>query len=412
LRTETAASTIVRFQHGRARSRRMPVKPEIAALQAEMTAWRRDIHAHPETAFEEHRTAALVAEKLEAWGLEVDRGLARTGVVGTLRSGRSNRAIGLRADLDALDIQEENRFEHASRVPGKMHACGHDGHTAMLLGAAQYLATTRRFNGTVHFIFQPAEENVAGGRVMVQEGLFERFPVDAVFGMHNSPGIAVGRIAVQRGPAMAAADMWQLSITGKGSHGAHPHHGLDPITTASEIVMALQTIVGRAVNPMKAGVVSVTQFHAGTTMNIIPETVHLTGTCRAHDPAVRDMIEERFRRIVQGICSAHGLQWQLDYDARYPATINTMDETAAAATAAARVVGEDGVILDLPPSMGAEDFAWMLQARPGCYVRLGNGRGSRGGCVVHNPRYDFNDDALVYGASYWAELVEQELGAP
>ncbi len=387
----------------------MPVKQEITAFAEEMTEWRRDIHAHPETAFEEHRTAALVASHMESWGIEVHRGLARTGVVGTLRCGGSNRAIGLRADLDALDIQEENHFAHVSKTPGKMHACGHDGHTAMLLGAARYLAETRRFNGTVQFIFQPAEENVAGGRVMVEEGLFDRFPVDAVYGMHNSPGIAVGRIAVQSGPAMAAADVWQLTITGRGSHGAHPHHGLDPITTASEVVMALQTIVNRAVNPMKAGVVSVTQFHAGTAMNIIPESVHLTGTCRAHDPGVRDLIEHRFRRIVEGICSAHGLEWHLDYDARYPATINTAEEAAAAARAAARVVGEAGLIHDLPPSMGAEDFAWMLQDRPGCYVRLGNGEGSRGGCVVHNPRYDFNDAALVYGASYWAELVEQEL---
>jgi amidohydrolase len=388
----------------------MNLKAEILQIHGEMTRWRRDLHAHPETAFEEYRTADRVSGLLESFGLEVHRGLARTGVVGTLRAGASDRAIGLRADLDALDIHEENDFDYASRHPGKMHACGHDGHTAMLLGAARYLAQSRRFSGTVHFIFQPAEENVAGGRVMVEDGLFELFPVEAVYGMHNSPGIAVGKMVVQPGPAMAAADMWELEITGKGSHGAHPHHGVDPIVTASEIVTSLQRIVGRSVHPMKAGVVSVTQFTAGNSFNVIPDSATLRGTCRAHDPGVRDQIEARFRQIVDGLCAAHGVRYRLDYQARYPATINTPEETERAARAAASVVGEENVIRNLPPSMGAEDFAWMLRERPGCYVRLGNGGSDgRGSCVVHNARYDFNDDALPVGASFWAALVEQEL---
>ena len=387
----------------------MPAKPEIEEFQHDMTAWRRDIHAHPETAFEEFRTAEVVASKLADFGVEVHRGLATTGVVGTVRVGSSNRAIGLRADMDALDIHEENAFDYVSTVPGKMHACGHDGHTVMLLGAARYLAATRRFNGTVHFIFQPAEENVAGGRVMVEDGLFDLFPVEAVYGMHNSPGIALGKFAVQTGPAMAAADMFEIRLTGKGSHGAHPHHGEDPLVTGAELVMALQRIVSRSVNPMKAAVVSVTQFHAGSSMNVIPESVRITGTCRSHDLAVQDQVEQRLRQVVGGVCAAHGIAFELDYQRRYPATINTRDEAANAARAAAEVVGQDNVILDLPPSMGAEDFSWMLQHNPGCYVRVGNGEGSKGSCVVHNPRYDFNDDALVYGASYWATLVEQQL---
>lgn len=387
----------------------MPVKPEIQAFADELGAWRRDIHAHPETAFEEFRTSDIVAEKLDGMGIRVHRGLAKTGVVGTLSVGSSNRAIGLRADMDALDILEENRFDHVSTVPGKMHACGHDGHTVMLLGAARYLSTTRRFNGTVHFIFQPAEENVAGGRVMVEDGLFDLFPVEAVYGMHNSPGIAVGKFAVQTGPAMAAADMFELTLTGKGSHGAHPHHGEDPIVTAAEVVMALQRIVSRTVNPMKAAVVSITQIHAGASMNVIPETVRIAGTCRSHDRAVQDQIEARLRQVVAGVCAAHGVAFELDFQRRYPATINTPDEAAAAARAAAAVVGPENVIRDLPPSMGSEDFAWMLQHNPGCYVRVGNGEGSKGSCVVHNPRYDFNDHAIVYGASYWATLVEQQL---
>jgi len=388
----------------------MPIKDEIAAYADEISDIRRDIHAHPETAFEEFRTADIVAEKLTEYGIPIHRGLAKTGVVGTLSVGTSNRAIGLRADMDALDIHEENTFEHVSQHDGKMHACGHDGHTAMLLGAARYLSETRNFNGTVHFIFQPAEENVAGGRVMVEDGLFEKFPVEAVYGMHNTPGMPLGQFGMQAGPAMASADMFFIEITGKGSHGAHPHQGIDPIVTGAEIVMALQRIVGRTLNPIDTGVVSVTQFHAGRAMNVIPETAEIKGTCRALRREVQDCIEARMEEIVAGICAAHGLTFKITYDRRYPVLVNTEDETSKAAQAAIAVVGKENVNTQLPPTMGSEDFAWMLQDNPGCYIRVGNGEGEDGGCVVHNPNYDFNDAAIIYGASYWATLVEQEFG--
>ena len=387
----------------------MPIKEEIAAFADEMAAWRRDIHAHPETAFEEMRTSDIVAEKLASFGIEVHRGLAKTGVVGTLSVGTSNRAIGLRADLDALDVHEENTFAHISTIPGKMHACGHDGHTAMLLGAAKYLAGTRRFDGTVRFIFQPAEENEAGGRVMCEEGLFDQFPVEAVYGMHNQPGLPLGKFGVRAGAAMASADMFTITISGKGSHAAHPHQGEDPIVTGAEIVSALQRVVSRSTNPLEAAVVSVTQFHAGTTMNVIPQTAMIMGTCRALNRNVQDMIEARMEQIVAGIANAHGLSATIDYDRRYPVLVNTDEETRSSARAAVAVVGEENVFTNHPPTMGSEDFAWMLLERPGCYIRVGNGEGEDGGCVVHNPRYDFNDKAAVYGASYWAELVEQEL---
>jgi len=389
----------------------MPIKPEIAEIAAEFGTIRRDIHAHPETAFEEVRTADIVAQQLNDFGLKVHRGLAKTGVVGSLSVGTSNRAIGLRADLDALDIHEENTFDHASTIDGKMHACGHDGHTAMLLCAAKYLSDTQRFNGTVHFIFQPAEENVAGGRVMVEDGLFELFPVEAVYGMHNLPGMPVGKFGVQAGPAMASADMFTIEISGKGSHGAHPHQGVDPIVTGAEIVTAFQRIVARTLNPIDTGVVSVTQFHAGRAMNVIPETAVIKGTCRALKREVQDQIEARMEQIVKGVCAAHGLTYTIEYDRRYPVLVNTPDETTKAANAAIAVAGAENVNVNLPPTMGSEDFAWMLQDNPGCYIRVGNGEGEDGGCVVHNPNYDFNDQAIAWGASYWAELVEQEFGA-
>jgi amidohydrolase len=387
----------------------MAVKEEIAAFAAEMRAWRRDIHAHPETAFEETRTSDIVAEKLESFGLDVHRGLATTGVVATLSVGNSNRAIGLRADLDALDIHEKNTFDHVSTHAGKMHACGHDGHTTMLLGAAKYLSETRRFNGVVQFIFQPAEENEAGGRVMCEDGLFELFPVEAVYGMHNQPGLPIGKFGMRVGPSMASADMFEITVKGKGSHAAHPHQGADPIVTGAEIVTALQRIISRTTNPIEAAVISVTQFHAGTNMNVIPETVSIKGTCRALSRAVQDTVEARMRQVIEGVASAHGLTVEIIYDRRYPVLVNTLDETVKAAAAAATVVGTENVNTDHPPTMGSEDFAWMLQERPGCYVRVGNGEGEDGGCVVHNANYDFNDEAAVYGASYWAALVEQEL---
>ena len=387
----------------------MAVKEEIVAFADEMRAWRRDIHAHPEIAFDEVRTSDIVAEKLESFGIDVHRGLAKTGVVGTLAVGNSNRAIGLRADLDALDIHEENTFDHVSTNPGKMHACGHDGHTAMLLGASKYLSETRQFNGTVQFIFQPAEENEAGGRVMCEDGLFELFPVEAVYGMHNQPGLPLGKFGVRVGPSMASADMFDIQISGKGSHAAHPHQGADPIVTGAEIVTALQRVVSRSANPIEATVISVTQFHAGTNTNVIPETANIKGTCRALSRSVQDMIEARMEQVAKGIAAAHGLTADFTYDRRYPVLVNTQDETLKAIKAAQSVVGEENVATDHPPTMGSEDFAWMLLERPGCYIRVGNGEGEDGGCVVHNPLYDFNDDAAVYGASYWAELVEQEL---
>lgn len=387
----------------------MPVKEEIEAFAEDMAAWRRDIHAHPETAFEERRTADIVAEKLATFGIDVHRGLAKTGVVGTLSVGTANRAIGLRADLDALDVLEENEFAHASTIPGKMHACGHDGHTAMLLGAAKYLAETRRFDGTVRFIFQPAEENEAGGRVMCEDGLFDLFPVEAVYGMHNQPGLPLGKFGVRAGAAMASADMFTITVHGKGSHAAHPHQGADPILTGAEIVAGLQRVVSRSTNPIQAAVVSVTQFHAGTNMNVIPESATIKGTCRALNREVQDMIEARVTQLASGIATAHGLTAEVIYDRRYPVLVNSEEETHCSARAAAAVVGAENVDTDHPPTMGSEDFAWMLLERSGAYIRVGNGEGVDGGCVVHNSRYDFNDKAAVYGASYWAELVEQEL---
>ena len=386
----------------------MPVINSIAQNVDEMTAWRRDIHAHPETAFEEVRTADVVAEKLAAWGIEVHRGLATTGVVGTLRGARDNgRAIGLRADLDALHMAEKNDFDHRSTVPGKMHGCGHDGHTSMLLGAAKYLAETRNFDGTVHFIFQPAEENEGGGGVMVEEGLFERFPVDGIYGLHNSPGLPVGKVEMRIGPAMAAFDIFEITITGQGTHGAMPHLGNDPIVVAAQIVTALQTIVSRTFDPLEGVVVSVTQIHAGDTWNVIPDDVVIRGTARCFKDDIHDALEPRIRRISEGVCAAFGVAMEMRYEKRYPAVVNSEAETGFAARAAAEVIGEDSVRVGAPAMMASEDFAFMLKERPGCYIWLGNGGdGELGGCAVHNPHYDFNDNILALGASYWARLVE------
>jgi hippurate hydrolase len=388
----------------------MPVIPRIAELQQEMTAWRRDIHQHPETAFEERRTSDIVARNLESFGVEVHRGLARTGVVGTLRGRRGDGpSIGLRADMDALHIDEKNGFTHRSVHPGKMHACGHDGHTAMLLGAARYLAETREFAGTVHFIFQPAEENEGGAVEMIADGLFDKFPMESVFGMHNMPGIPVGEMAVRPGPFMAAYDIFDIRLRGIGSHAAMPHLGRDPIVAGAAIVTALQTIASRTIDPQDAVVVSVTQFHAGDTWNVVPEDLRIQGTVRSFRPAVQQAAEASLRRIVQGVCAAHGIEAVIDYDSRYPATIN--DDRAAELTAQvmADVVGPGSVRLDERPLMASEDFGVMLQKKPGAYVWLGNGPGE-GGCLLHNPHYDFNDAALPIGASFWARLVETRLG--
>jgi amidohydrolase len=386
----------------------MKIVPEIEAIHKEMTEWRHTIHMHPETAFEEYKTSDFVAEKLESFGLEVHRGLAKTGVVGTLKSGSGNRAIGLRADMDALDLQELNEFSHRSQIDGKMHGCGHDGHTVMLLGAAKYLSETKKFDGTVHFIFQPAEENVAGGRVMIADGLFEKFPVESVYGMHNMPGFNVGEFAVCKGPIMASADFFEARITGVGGHGAFPHLTVDPIVIASEVISAWQKIVSRNVDPLKSAVVTVGEIHGGNTSNVIPEEVIMSGTTRAFDPAVQDMIEANMKQIIDGICSAYGAKAEFKYDRRYAPTINTPDETDQAIAAAQELVGVDKVNTEVTPVMGAEDFSWMLKERPGCYLMIANGAGE-GSCHVHNPNYDFNDQILPLGASYWSRLTERLL---
>jgi len=385
----------------------VPVIDRIAAMTDEMTAWRRHLHTHPETAFEEHETAAFVAERLASFGIDVDTGLAGTGVVGTLVAG-DGPAVGLRADIDALHIAEANELDYRSVHPGRMHACGHDDHMAMLLGAARYLAETRAFPGTVHFIFQPAEENEGGGRAMIEDGLFRQFPVEAVYGMHNWPGMPVGWFGVRPGPMMAAFDIFEIVVDGHGALAAMPHLGVDAIVTGSAIVGALQTIASRATDPLDSAVVSVTRFQAGDTWNVLPDRAVLAGTTRSFRPEVRDSLEPAIRRIAGAIAEAHGATADVHYERRYPPTINDAAETERAAAAAAAVVGADNVERDPRPSMGAEDFAFMLNEVPGAYVWLGNG-GREGGCTLHNPRYDFNDAALPIGASYWATLVESVL---
>jgi amidohydrolase len=389
----------------------MPIINRIADFHADLTAWRRDLHAHPETAFEEFRTSDIVATKLEAFGIEVHRGLAGTGVVGTLHgAGGSDRgrSIGLRADMDALNMDEANSFDHASRIPGKMHGCGHDGHTTMLLGAARYLAETRNFDGTVHFIFQPAEEGKGGAQRMVEEGLFDRFPCEQVYGMHNWPELPTGTIAVRIGPIMAAADQFEIRVAGHGAHGAMPHHGIDPVVVAAQIVTAAQTLVSRNTDPLDAAVVSFTQIHGGSTFNVIPVEVILAGTVRTLRLEVQDRIEAGLRRIATGVAAAMGADADMMYRRNYPATVNTAAETDFVEQVAARVVGPAHVIRDPLPSMGAEDFSFMLRERPGSYIWIGQGGGPNS-CMIHNPRYDFNDEILPVGASYWATLVEAAL---
>jgi hippurate hydrolase len=387
----------------------MAIYPQITALHPEMTAWRRELHAHPETAFEEHRTSQFVADKLKAFGIEVVRGLAGTGVVGVLKGRREGAsAVGLRADMDALDIHEQTNRPYASKVPGKMHACGHDGHTTMLLGAAKYLAETRDFAGTAYFIFQPAEENEGGGRVMVEDGLFERFQMDGVYGLHNWPGMPTGLIGVREGPMMAAYDVFEITVTGHGAHGAMPHQGIDPVLIAAHIVTGLQTIASRNVDPLASVVVSVTQIHGGDAWNVIPEQVSLRGTVRSFDPQVQELAETNLGRIAKGVAAAHGAEAAIRYERRYPATVNSQAETRHAAHIAAQVVAADNVVNDVAPCMGSEDFAFMLQNKPGSYVWLGAGENHPN---LHSPHYDFNDEILPVGASYWAKLVEETLKA-
>ena len=385
----------------------MPIVNRIAEFHDEMTAWRHDLHTHPELGFEEHRTSDVVAAKLESFGIEVHRGIAGTGLVGVLKSGSSGRTIGLRADMDALPILErgEDDRPHRSVNAGVMHACGHDGHTTMLLGAAKYLAETKNFDGTVHFIFQPAEEGKGGGDKMVQEGLFDRFPCETVFGMHNIPGIPVGSFAVSEGPMMAARDNFEITIKGRGSHGAMPHHGVDPVLVGAHMVMALQSITSRNLDPQKALVLSVTQFHAGHAFNVVPDDMVLRGTCRVFDPDVQNSLPERITKIMEGVCATFGASAELNYIKGYPATINDPDQAEVAAEIAERIAGAERVDRDPTPMMGAEDFSYMLNQRPGAYIWAGNGDTAG----VHHPDYDFNDAGLPHGASFWAQLVEDRL---
>ena len=388
----------------------MSVIDRIAGFQADLVEIRRDLHAHPETAFEERRTADVVAARLAALGVEVHRGLARTGVVGVLRAGSGRRAIGLRADMDALHVAELNDFGHRSLHAGKMHACGHDGHTAMLLGAARYLAETKHFDGTVYFIFQPAEESEGGGEVMVREGLFEQFPAEVVFGMHNWPGVPVGQFQLRAGPMMAGTNRFEITVTGRGGHAAMPHQSIDPVVAGSALVQALQTLTSRNLSPLDSAVVTVTQFHGGSAWNVIPSEVVIRGTTRAFTPETQDLLEDGMRRICEGVTAAHGCKVALRYERNYPPLVNSEREAQVAREVLEGLVGAENVHWDCAPTMAGEDFAFMLQARPGCFVFIGNGPG-QGGCMLHNPRYDFNDAILPLGASYWARLVERYLPA-
>jgi len=387
----------------------LPVINRIAAFADDLTEWRRDLHAHPEIGLQEFRTSAVVAEKLRGWGIEVTTGIAGTGLVGTLRRGRSQRAIGIRADMDALPMEEANTFAHRSQNPGRMHACGHDGHTTMLLGAARYLAETGNFDGTVHFIFQPAEENEGGGRIMVEEGLFQRFPCDMVFGAHNDTSLPKGAMAVVERSVSAASDRLNISITGRGGHAARPHRAIDPVVVGSHIVLALQSIVARRTDPLDSAVISITQFHAGSAHNVIPDCATLGGTVRTLLARVQDEVERLITQVVLATAAAHGAEAVITYQRGYPPVVNAHGPTECAARAAAQLLGGDNVIRKRPPGMGGEDFSFMAQAVPGCFVRIGQAEGDQFSTQVHHPAYDFNDAILPIGASFWASLVEQEL---
>jgi amidohydrolase len=388
----------------------MPIVNRIADLHGEITAWRRDIHAHPELLYDVHRTAATVADKLRSFGCdEVVTGIGRTGVVGVIRGSRgagSSRVIGLRADMDALPIEEANDVPYKSTVPGKMHACGHDGHTAMLLGAARYLTETRNFAGTAVVIFQPAEEGGAGGNAMVQDGLMDRFRIEEVFGMHNYPGLPVGQFALRPGPLMASADRLTIEIEGRGGHAARPHISIDTVLVGAQIINQIQSIVARNVDPLHAAVISICVFQAGTTDNVIPQTALLRGTARSLTPEVRDLLEKRLHEVVEGTAKLYGATAKLTYKRDYPVTRNHERQAAFAASVAAQVVGGERVDENVAPVMGAEDFSFMLQARPGAFIFVGNGNSAG----LHHPAYDFNDEVIPIGTSYWVKLVETALG--
>lgn len=389
----------------------MPIVNRIAEFHPEITEWRRDLHMHPELLYDVHRTAASVAEKLKAFGCdEVVPGVGRTGVVGVIKGKKpagSRKAIGMRADMDALPIEEATGLSYKSTVPGKMHACGHDGHTAMLLGAAKYLAETRNFGGTAVVIFQPAEEGGAGGKAMVDDGLMTRFGIEEVYGMHNYPGIPLGEFALRPGPLMAAADHFTIEIEGKGGHAARPHFSVDTVLVGAEIVSALQSIVARNVDPLHSAVVSVCLFQAGTTNNVIPQTALLSGTSRSLTPEVQDLLENRIREVVEGTAKVHGAKAVLKYSRGYPVTRNHPDQAAFAASIAKEIVGDTNVDTDINPVMGAEDFSFMLNARPGAFIFVGNGDSAG----LHHPAYNFNDDVIPIGSSYWVRLAEKALAA-
>ncbi|ART49949.1 M20 aminoacylase family protein [Acidovorax carolinensis] len=398
----------------------MNVIDSIVTQAASIAAVRRDIHAHPELCFEEVRTADVVAQKLTEWGIPIHRGLGKTGVVGIVKGrdgGASGRAIGLRADMDALPMQEFNTFAHASQHHGKMHACGHDGHTAMLLAAAQHFAKHRNFDGTVYLIFQPAEEGGGGARVMMEDGLFEQFPMQAVFGMHNWPGMKAGQFAVSPGPVMASSNEFKITIHGKGGHAAMPHTGIDPVPIACQMVQAFQNIISRNKKPVDAGVISVTMIHAGEATNVVPDSCELQGTVRTFSIEVLDMIETRMKQVAEHTCAAHEATCEFEFVRNYPPTVNSAAEADFARQVMAGIVGEANVVVQ-EPTMGAEDFAFMLQAKPGAYCFIANGDGTHrdmghggGPCTLHNPSYDFNDDLIPLGATYWVRLAEEWLAA-
>ncbi len=394
----------------------MKTIPEIAAWQDEFTAIRRDLHAHPELRYDEHRTAGLVAERLEGWGLEVTRGLGGTGVVATLRAGKYSRSVGLRADMDALPVPEHNQFPHRSRHPGRMHACGHDGHTTMLLAAARYLAGRRNFDGTAHFIFQPAEEGGAGARAMIEGGLFKRFPCEAVFGIHNWPGLPAGHFAVNPGAIMASSNEFRITVRGKGGHAAMPHNTRDPVFAAIQIANGLQGIITRNKKPVDTAVLSITQLQAGEASNVIPDEASLGGTVRTFNIEALDLIESRMRQLAAATAAAHDCTAETGFERNYPPTINSPAETEFAVSVMREVCGADSVITNVEPTMGAEDFAFMLLEKPGCYAFIGNGDGAHrtsghgeGPCMLHNASYDFNDELIPMGATYWVRLVERYL---
>jgi len=388
----------------------------IISFQSELQQIRRDLHAHPELCYEEQRTSDVIADKLTQWGIPVVRGLGLTGVVGIIRNGTSERAIGLRADMDALPMQEVNTFAHASVHAGKMHACGHDGHTAMLLGAAYHLSRNRQFDGTVYLVFQPAEEGGAGARRMIEDGLFERFPMDAIYGMHNWPGAAAGTLSVVEGPMMASSNEFHVTVRGKGAHAAQPHKGVDPIMVAIQIAQAWQTVITRSKSPLDTAVLSITQIHAGSATNVIPDDAKLVGTVRTFTKPVLDLIEQRMRTLAENIAAGFDAEVDFEFKRNYPPLVNHAKETRFAVEVMKAVVGAERVDDQVEPTMGAEDFAFFLQEKPGCYIFIGNGEGEHregghglGPCVLHNGSYDFNDTLLPIGASFWVRMAEMAL---